>query len=151
MKGKMLRTVLLLALVLVSASNAFAAKWKHLGSDGKSTHYFYNPKASSIKNKVASAWTKKEYDVDISLMKQKNLQPDEYQGNRSVVAFEEFNCTEKKKRTIVGRYYEAKTDGDIDKTDWIAIAPDSIDEGLFNALCKEVVIKKEAGATPVKK
>lgn len=152
MKGRTKRTALLLALAMVSASPAYAGKWKHLGSDGKSTHYFYNPKTYSLaKNTVASAWTKKEYNVDAGTMTQNKMFPDDYKGSRSVEAFEEFNCTEKKKRTLVGRYYEAKTDGDIDKTDWTAIAPGSIDEGLFSALCKGDMSKKEAGGTPAKK
>lgn len=149
MKGSMKRTLVLLSLSVLSAPPAFAAQWKHLGSDGKSTHYFYNPKTFSVKSNVASAWTKKELNVDPAVMAKNNLLPNEYKGSKSIVAFEEFNCTDRKKRTMVGKIYEAKTEGDVERTDWTVIEPGSVDEGLLNALCKgEGVEKKEGSKAP---
>lgn len=151
MRGRMTMTMLLLTLSVLLAANAFAAQWKHLGEDGKSTHYFYNPKTYALKNKVASSWTKKEYNVDVKAMIQNKTALDEYRGSKSVVAYEEFNCAERKKRTLVGRFYEGKIDGDVERTNWTAIEPASIDEGLLTALCKEGMSNKEVDKAPAKK
>ena len=137
MEGMIKRALLLLTLSVTLVPNAFAMQWKHLGSDENKTHYFFKPKTYSLKNKVASAWTKKEYNVDVNLMTLRKIQADEYKGNKSVVAYEEFNCTEKKKRTVVGKTYEKNDDTDIGKTNWTPVQPGSIDEGLLTALCNE--------------
>ncbi len=149
MNGMMKKTVLLVTMTLVFVSNAFAVDWKHLGSDGKSTHYFYKPKTYAMsKGKIASSWTKKEYNVDVSALTQKNVPPDDYTGSKSTVVFEEFNCIEKKKRTIIGKVYEGRDQSDVARTDWTAIQPGSIDEGLLTALCKEGGNKKEENKAP---
>lgn len=139
MKGWSKRIMLLLPLAGLSATAAFASDpgWLHLGSDGKTTHYFYKPKTFRMKNNVASCWTKKEYNVDVKALTQNNVSPDDYRGSKSTVVFEEFNCVEKKKRTIIGKEYEGRDDRDVARTDWAAVQRGSIDEGLLTALCKE--------------
>ncbi len=136
MKGRIRRAVLLSTLAVMLASPAFAAGWKHLGSDKQNTHYFYKPKTYSMKKNIAGSWTKKEYNVDVSVMAQKKIQPDDYAGTKSVVAYEEFNCTEKKKRTIIGKVYEGSEDHDVSRTGWGAVESGSIDAGLLAELCR---------------
>ena len=150
MKGRT-RTLLLLSLSFALVPGAFAAEWKHLGTDGKSTHYFYKPKTFTIsKDRIASAWTKREYKVDLDVMARNKLSPAEYKGSRSVIAFEEYNCTEKKKRTILGKTYEGSNDADLGRTDWTGIEPGSVDEGLLSALCGEGKPKPAEGKAPAK-
>ncbi len=150
MKGRIRRAALLSTLAVMLAPPAFAAGWKHLGSDSQNTHYFYKPKTYSMKNNIASSWTKKEYNVDVSAMVRKKTQPDDYTGTKSVVAYEEFNYTEKKKRTVIGKIYEGRDDHDVRRTDWSAIQPGSIDAGLLAALCRNDGGKREAGNGPAK-
>jgi hypothetical protein len=137
MKGKIKRAVLLSVLSVSLVPNAFAVGvgWKHLGSDKNNTHYFYKPKTYHVKDNIVRSWTKKEYNVDINAMMQKKIEPDDYTGTKSVVVFEEFNCGEKKKRTIIGKVYEGKDDSDVSRTDWAVVQPGSVDEGLLTALC----------------
>lgn len=148
----MTKTVLLATIMLMFVSNAFAVDWKHLGSDGKGNHYFYKPKTYSMSNKkIVSSWTKIEYNVDDAGLMQKKVAPDDYTGTASTVVFEQFNCVDKKKMTIVGKHYEGRDDNDVPKTGWTAVQPGSIDEGLLTALCKEGVNKKEENKAPMKK
>lgn len=153
MKRWLKRIMLLVPLSVLSATTASASAsgWLHLGSDGKTTHYFYKPKTYRMKNNVASCWTKKEYNVDVKALTQKNVSPDDYTGSKSTVVFEEFNCVEKKKRTIIGKEYEGRDDRDVARTDWAAVQPGSIDEGLLTVLCKEKSNVKEENKMPTKK
>jgi hypothetical protein len=152
MKGIAKKTVLLASVTLVIVSNAFAADWRHLGSDGKGNHYFYKPKTYSMFNaKIASSWTKIEFNVDEAQLKLKKVAPDDYKGATSTVVFEQFNCAEKKKMVVIGKHYEGRDDNDVPKTGWIAVQPGSIDEGLLTALCKEGGNKKDVTKAPEKK
>lgn len=152
MKGRTRKTLLLLSLSFALVPGAFASEWQHLGTDAKSTHYFYKPKTFAVsKDKIASAWTKKEYNVDLDVMDRNKLSPDEYKGSRSVSAFEEYSCTEKKKRTIIGKAYEGSQESDLVRTDWTGIEPGSIEEGLLSALCGESKPKPAESKAPAKK
>lgn len=149
MNGMTKKTVLLATMTIMFVSNAFAVDWKHLGSDGKGNHYFYKPKTYSKSNdKIASSWTKIEYNVDVEGLMQKKVTPDEYTGSSSTVVFEQFNCIDRKKMTVVGKHYEGRDDNDVKRTGWTAIQQGSIDEGLLTALCKEGGNKKEENKAP---
>jgi len=151
MNGMMWKTVLLVTMMLMFVSNVFAMDWIHLGSDGKGNHYFYKPKTYAVsKDKIASSWTKVEYNVDVAGLMQKKVTPDEYTGSSSTVVYEKYNCIDRKKMTVVGKHYEGRDDNDVARTGWTAILPGSIDEGLLTALCKEGGSKKEENKAPVK-
>ncbi len=151
MNGMMRKTVLLVTMMLMFVSNAFAMDWIHLGSDGKGNHYFYKPKTFSMsKDKIASSWTKIEYNVDVEGLKQQKVTPDEFTGITSTVVYEQYNCVDRKKMTVVGKHYEGRDDNDIARTGWTAIQPGSIDEGLLAALCKEGGNKKEENKAPAR-
>ncbi len=81
---------------------------------------------------------------------QKKVTPDEYTGSSSTVVFEQFNCVDRKKMTVVGKHYEGKDDNDVKRTGWTAIQPGSIDEGLLTALCKEGGNNKPENKAPAK-
>ena len=152
MKGMTKKTVLLATMTLMFVSNAFAEDWTHLGSDGQGNHYFYKPKTYAMsKDKIASSWTKIEHNVDVAGMMQKKVAPDEYKGRSTVIAYEQYNCIDRKKMTLVGKHFEGRDDNDVARTDWTAIQPGSVDEGLLTALCKEVGNKKEENKVPSKK
>jgi hypothetical protein len=134
----MKKITLLTALLVMSTSTAMAHQWKQLGSDGKTSYYFYNPKTYSLKDNIAGSWIKKEFNVDTAAMVKDKIEPDKYAGNKSIVAFEEYDCAKKMKRTLVGKEFDKGDENDLVRTNWLEIAPGSLDESLLNALCKEV-------------
>jgi hypothetical protein len=151
MKGMTKNTVLLATMTLMFVSNAFAVDWIHLGSDRKGNHYFYKPKTYAMSNKkIASSWTKIEFNVDVAGLMQQKVTPDEYTGSTSTVVYEQYNCIDRKKMIVVGKHYEGRDDNDV-KTGWTAIQPGSIEESLLTALCKEGGNKKEESRAPAKK
>ena len=136
---KMKKTSLLAALIIMTASSAMAQQWKYLGDYNGSTIYFYNPKTYSLKDYIAGSWIKKEFNVDTAAMLKNNIVPDMYVGNKSTVTFEEYDCAKRMMRTQVGKEYYKKDEHDIKRTGWLEIAPKSLDESLFNALCKDLI------------
>jgi len=132
----MKKALVLTILLVMSASTAMAHEWKQLGSDGATSYYFYNPKTYSRKDNVAGTWIKKEFNVDAAAMLRDKVALDEYAGNKSIVAYEEYDCVKKMKRTLVGKEFDKGEEHDLERTKWLEIAPGSLDEGLMNAICK---------------
>lgn len=134
MKSMISKGLLLVGCILC-ASNSYAAEWKHLGADQNNTHYFYKPKTYIVQKGLVKAWTKKEFNVNLSAMQRKNVEADDYTGKKSIVVYQEFNCSEKKVRSIIGKIYERREESDISKTDWVKVQPASDDDNLLKALC----------------
>ena len=144
------KTVLFTALFVASVSPAMSEQWmpkswKHLGSDGVSTHYFYNPKTFSVsKDNIVSVWSKKEYNVDAAAMAKDKLTPDQYAGTNSAVSYDEYDCAKMKKRAIIGKTYVGPDFDEIRRSDWKDVEPKSVDEALTNAMCQEMKKRKES-------
>lgn len=133
----MKKTSIMAALLIISASPALAQQWKHLGTHGASTSYFFKPKTLSVsKDKVVATWTKKEFHVDAAAMTKEGLAPDQFTGTKSLVAYEEFDCSQSTKRTLTGITKENGRKTDSAKTGWQEVAGGSLDESLLNSLCR---------------
>jgi hypothetical protein len=133
------KTTILAALLIMTASPAMAQPWKHLGTDSGSTSYFFNPKTfSASKDNIITTWTKKEFNVDTAALAKAKVSPDMFKGTKSIAAYEEFDCSKKKKRTLTGMSFENGKSTDLKKTNWLEVVPGSLDGNLINALCQEL-------------
>lgn len=133
----MKKTTIMAALLIISASPALAQQWKHLGTHGASTSYFFKPKTLSVsKDNVVSSWTKKEFYLDAAAMTRERLTPDQLTGSKSVVAYEEFDCSKNTRRTLTGITKENGRRTDNEKTGWQEVVRGSLDESLLNSLCR---------------
>lgn len=140
---RMKRTSLLAALFILTASSAMAQQWKYLGDYDVSTRCFYNPKTlTASAGSVVTAWTKIEYNVDTAAMAKEKISPDMSKGTKTVAAYEEFDCVNKKKRTITGMSIEKVKKVDLDKTDWLEVVKGSVDEKLLVLICREIKPQK---------
>jgi len=127
------------ASLLLSASPALAQQWQHLGSYGPSSFYFMNPKTLSVTaEKTVKSWTKREIDVDAAAMAKAKLMPDQYKGSTSVVAYNEFDCGKRQKRTLAGMSYDnaRRESKDLDRTDWQPVERGTLEANLLEAVCR---------------
>ncbi|NTV47955.1 MAG: hypothetical protein HGB11_15870 [Chlorobiales bacterium] len=139
----MKKTSLLAALLIMTASSAMAQQWKHLGDYDASTRFFYNPKTLSVSTgSIVTAWTRIEYNVDSAAMTKEKISPDMSKGTKTVAAYEEFDCVNKKKRIITGMSIEKVKKADLDKTDWLEVVKGSVDEKLLISICREIKPQK---------
>lgn len=132
--------MIIAATVVLSASTASAQQWKHLGTHGTAAYYYYNPKTVSVsKDKIVKAWTKKEVDVDLAAMSKEKLDVNKYKGNSSHVAYEEYDCARKSKRTITGTSYDngKGTSRDLGPTPWQQVVGGTLEGDLFEAVCRK--------------
>ncbi len=139
----MKKTSLLAALLVMTASSAMAQQWKHLGDYDVSTRYFYNPKTFSVSaGSIVSVWTKTEYNVDSAAMEKEKISADMSKGTKAVAAYEEYDCVNKKKRTITGMSIEKVNKADLDKTDWLEVVKGSVEDKLLVLICQELKPQK---------
>ena len=134
------KRLMMAAIVIMSASPASGQQWSHLGTHGASAYYYYNPKTLSVsKEKIVKAWTKRELDVDLPAMSKERLEANKYKGNSSLVAYEEYDCARKSKRTITGTSYDnvKGTSRDLGPTPWQQVVGGTLEGDLFEAVCRK--------------
>jgi len=134
------KCTIMAAALIMSASPALAQQWKNLGTFDASTYYFYNPKTFTVaKDNTIGTWTKREFGVDSAAMAKENIGPDKYIGSKSVVAYEEFDCLNQKKKTVTGLSYDNLHDKktDVARTEWQEVAKNSLEGNLLDAVCRQ--------------
>uniref|UniRef100_C6E3D7 Surface-adhesin protein E-like domain-containing protein n=1 Tax=Geobacter sp. (strain M21) TaxID=443144 RepID=C6E3D7_GEOSM len=128
------------AMVVMSAYPASGQQWEHLGTHGASAYYYYNPKTLNVsKDQIVKTWTKKELDTDLPAMSKAKIEVNKYKGNRSLVAYEEYDCAGKAKRTVTGTSYdnEKGVSQDLGPTPWQEVVGGTLEGDLFEAVCRK--------------
>ncbi|TSK05098.1 MAG: hypothetical protein FPO08_16440 [Geobacter sp.] len=132
------------ASLFLTVSPAMAQQWQYLGTHGSSSLYFMNPKTLSVTpGKTVKCWTKREMDVDTKA--KANEKPDEAKGRTSMVAYNEFDCDKRQKRTQAGMNYDntRHESREVDRSDWQPVQPGTLEGDLLEAVCRASHEKKK--------
>jgi hypothetical protein len=124
--------------IVFFAIEAQAVDWKLFGTDAEGNSRYYDPQSiKRVSKDIVQVWTKMVFKEKGEQFMIRKLGP-EFKGLDSETVFYEFNCNEKKRRTLSLTFY--KKDGSVlnnsgNTSSWSFIVPESVLESLFNIVC----------------
>jgi hypothetical protein len=123
---------ILVSLFLICLSAAEAADWKLISEseDGNMSLSVDEESIQVSSNGLMRAW-----------LKLANKEPEHVESKRisSYLDYREFNCAERRARSLKTIYYY--TDGTNESSDedqWLYVTPDSVQDGIYGYVCKKV-------------
>ena len=113
--------------------------------------YYDKQNIKLVSKDVVQVWTKISYSEKDAQDWIKKWGPI-YKDLNYTIALREYNCSEKKSRTLLAAYYNQKGGLIVnycEPTAWCSVVPENMDETLFNIVCKspEENEKKNEGNT----
>jgi hypothetical protein len=115
-----------LILVLFALSGAEGADWVRIGKTKKVVIYVDKQSITRPSKNTVRAWTNIEMRAPTDPLK-------------NAVSYDEYNCRRKRSRNLtINYYYKDGTNGTrSEEQPWHGIVPGTVDEGIFNYLCKK--------------
>ena len=123
----------LLLVLLLSISSVVHAQWTNYATSTDDNKFYIDKKSIQQTNQYKRAWTKVEFHASSNFAKKYEV--------LSARALREIDCREKKYRTLSTHYFKQSNlieikDSDDIVTNWQFIAPESVDEKMYEFVCK---------------
>jgi hypothetical protein len=123
----------LLFVLLLSISSIVYAEYSSIGTTDEA-EWFINLNTIQQIGQYKRVWIKSEFFTTSSFFKKYN--------NRSTSSYEEFDCREKKYRSLTTRYFFQPDLNGLDNMDnqikgWNFVAPNTLPDKLLNIVCNK--------------
>ena len=128
----LLMSFILVSVFLIYCSAGEPAEWKLIteSEDGNMSLFVDEESIQLASNGLMRAWlklvNKKPQDVESKLIS-------------SYLDYREFNCAERRARSLKTIYYYTDgTNESSDEDEWLYVTPDSVQDGIYGYVCKKV-------------
>jgi len=126
-----LMSLVLLSVCIVGFSAGEAANWKEIteSEDGNTSLFVDQESIQPLSDGITRAWlklvNKKPHNVEARLI-------------TSYLDYREFNCAERRARSLKTIYYYADGTNESSGVDeWLYVTPDTIQDGIYGYVCKK--------------